>query len=82
MKYEDLVYQQKLFVENMNNKLDDLRDVNNRLKHSIIMGNERLKASKTVHKEKESYTSNDEIEVKFSQISIGNWRSLLSVLRK
>ena len=61
MKYEDLVYQQKLFVENMNNKLDDLRDVNNRLKHSIIMGNERLKASKTVHKEKESYTSNDEI---------------------
>ena len=46
------------------------------------MGNERLKARKTVHKEKESYTPNDEIEVKFSQISIGNWRSLLSVLRK
>ena len=82
MKYEDLVYQQKLFVENMNNKLNDLSAVNIRLKHNIIMGNERLKARKTVHKEKESYTPNDEIEVKFSQISIGNWRSLLSVLRK
>ena len=61
MKYEDLVYQQKLFVENMNNKLNDLSAVNIRLKHNIIMGNERLKARKTVHKEKESYTPNDEI---------------------
>ena len=61
MKYEDLVYEQKLFVENMNNKLNDLSAVNIRLKHNIIMGNERLKARKTVHKEKESYTTNDEI---------------------
>ena len=56
-----MVYEQKLFVENMNNKLNDLSAVNIRLKHNIIMGNERLKARKTVHKEKESYTTNDEI---------------------
>ena len=61
MKYEDLVYQQTIFVENMNNKLNDLSAENIRLKHNIIMGNERLKARKTVHKEKESYTPNDEI---------------------
>ena len=61
MKYEDLVHEQKLFVENMNNKVSDLSAENIRLKHNIIMGNERLKARKTVHKEKESYTINDEI---------------------
>ena len=61
MKHEDLVYQQKVFVENMNNKVSDLSAENIRLKHSIIMGNERLKARKTVHKEKESLTQNDEI---------------------
>ena len=43
MKYEDLVYQQKLFVENMNNKLNDL----SWLKHTI-MENKRANARRTV----------------------------------
>ena len=58
IKYEDLISQHKLLAENMNNKIMVLNDANNRLKHTIIIGNERLKARKITD---ESLVFNDEI---------------------